>query len=156
MSSRTVHRIFPNRFDPGDLSSIYFAWDRGSPHPNRLSLVASYRVAVPEEIREHASSGCCLYFSMLISYRYCGSSLSHFFYRVKYSRSYPYTTHFLRMGVNQRMFIRFELSAAIFYCDLTQVRQMFQDPGRQYLPCMEFVWRLQESGCGAVCRAPCK
>ena len=81
MSSRTVHRIFPNRFDPGDLSSIYFAWDRGSPHPNRLSLVASYRVAFPVEIRECASSGCCLYFSMLISYRYCGLSLSHFFYR---------------------------------------------------------------------------
>ena len=81
MSSRTVHRILPKRFDPGDLSSMYFACDRGSPNPNRLSLVASYRVAVPVEIRECASSGCCLYFSMLISYRYCGSSLSHFFDR---------------------------------------------------------------------------
>ena len=66
MSSWTVHRIFPNRFDPGDLSSIYLAWDRGSPHPNHLSLVASYRVAFPVEIRERASSGCCLYFSMLM------------------------------------------------------------------------------------------
>ena len=49
MSFRTVHRIFPKRFDPGDLSCMYFAWERGSPHPNRLSLVASYRVTVPVE-----------------------------------------------------------------------------------------------------------
>ena len=41
--------------------------------------IGLYRVVVPVEIRECASSGCCLYFSMLISYRYCGSSLSHFF-----------------------------------------------------------------------------
>ena len=79
MSFRTVHRIFPKRFDPGDLSSLYFAWERGSSHPNCLSLVASYRVAVPVEVRERTSSGCCVYFSMLISYRYCGSSLSHSF-----------------------------------------------------------------------------
>ena len=76
MSFRTVHRIFRKRFDPGDLSSTYFAWERGSPHPNCLSLVASFRVAVPVEVRERTS---CLYFTMLISYRYCGSSLSHSF-----------------------------------------------------------------------------
>ena len=44
--------------------------------------------------------------------------------RVKYPRSYPKASHFLRVGIDQCMFVRFELSTAVFEWDLAQVGQV--------------------------------
>ena len=54
MSSQAVPRNFPKRFDPGDLSSMNFIWERGRTHLNHFSLVASYRAVVSVETRDWA------------------------------------------------------------------------------------------------------